>query len=276
MNGRLEGRVALITGAGRGIGRAIALKLGREGARLVLNDLDEAPLLELAHELGHAGTQVATCSGSVSDPGFAQRFVGIAVDRFAGIDIIINNAGYTWDNVIQKMDDEQWQTMLEVHLTAPFRVLRAAQPVLRAAHRADVEAGRVVYRKVVNISSITGIGGNAGQINYAAAKAGVIGMTKVLAKEWGRLKVNVNCVAFGLIRTRLSGVASESSERLDIEGHSIRVGVNPDTLASIEHIIPLGGAGTPEQAAGAVYLFCCPESDYISGETLVCAGGLNP
>ncbi|MBS0446019.1 MAG: SDR family oxidoreductase [Proteobacteria bacterium] len=273
MTRTLEGKVALVTGSGRGIGRAIALKLARAGARLVVNDLDDAPAQEVVQTIRDAGGEALACVGSVTAPDFAERFVGTAVGEFKGLDIVVNNAGYTWDNVIQKMSDEQWYAMLDCHLTAPFRILRAAQPVIRSLAKADAEAGRRVVRKVVNISSIAGLFGNAGQANYAAAKAGIVGMTQTLAKEWGRLDVTVNCVAYGLIKTRLTDSAAGASTAL-IEGREIKVGVNPDLLAAMERGIPLGRGGTPDEAAGAVYLFCIPESDYVSGQTLMCSGGL--
>ncbi|MGH2343489.1 SDR family NAD(P)-dependent oxidoreductase [Segnochrobactraceae bacterium EtOH-i3] len=273
MTGKLAGKVALVTGSGRGIGRAIALKLAADGARLVLNDLDAGPAEEVAAEVRAAGGEALICPGSVTAPDFAERLVGAAVEGFGSIDILVNNAGYTWDNVIQKMTDEQWYAMIDCHLTAPFRILRAAQPVFRAQAKADAEAGRRVVRKVVNISSVAGLFGNAGQINYAAAKAGITGATMTLAKEWGRLNVTVNCVAFGLIHTRLTGNAADGGTET-IGGREIRVGVNPDVLAAMERTIPLGRGGTPEEAAGAVYLLCIPESDYISGQTLMCTGGL--
>src|SRR5699024_10791450 len=187
MSKKLEGKVALVTGSGRGIGRSIALKLASEGARVVINDLDAEPAQEVLEEIRAAGGEAEGCVGSVSEPDFAERFVGTAVDKFKGLDIIVNNAGYTWDAVIQKMTDEQWYAMVDVHLTAPFRILRAAQPVIRHLSRAEKEAGQERVRKVVNISSVAGLFGNAGQTNYAAAKAGIVGMTMTLAKEWGRM-----------------------------------------------------------------------------------------
>ena len=273
MTGKLEGRSALVSGSGRGIGREIALKLASEGARIVVNDLDADPAQETAEAIRNMGGEAAVCAGSVTEDGFAERFIGTAVDHFGGVDIIVNNAGYTWDTVVQKMSDEQWHAIIDVHLTAPFQILRAAQPVISAAAKAEAAEGREVFRKVVNISSIAGTGGNAGQINYAAAKAGIIGLTKTMAKEWGRYKVNVNAVAFGPIRTRLTEAPADGDSTIKVEGKEIRVGLNPDLLSQMETSIPLGRVGTPQEAAGAVYLFCAPESNFISGQHVICGGG---
>ncbi|WP_198674780.1 SDR family NAD(P)-dependent oxidoreductase [Rhodoferax ferrireducens] len=271
---KLEGKVAIVSGSGRGIGRAIAMKLASEGAKVVVNDLDAAPAEQTVADIKKAGGQALACAGSVTADGFADKFVKTAIDGFGGLDIIINNAGYTWDNVIQKMTDEQWNAIIDVHLTAPFKILRAAADFLRAASKKEAEAGQEVFRKVVNISSIAGLGGNAGQVNYSAAKAGAVGLTLALAKEWGRYKVNVNCVAFGMIKTRLTEAPASGDASIDVEGRKIKVGVNPDLLAMMERSIPLGRAGTPDEAAGSVYLLCTPESNYVSGQTLVCGGGM--
>ncbi|MCR8960701.1 SDR family oxidoreductase [Variovorax sp. S2] len=270
---KLHGKVALVSGSGRGIGRSIALKLASEGARVVVNDLDEAPAAETVAAIREAGGQAVACIGSVTQPDFGARFVGTAIETYGGLDIIVNNAGYTWDNVIQKMSDEQWEDILAVHLTAPFRILRAAADFIREASKREAEAGTPVLRKVVNISSTSGVYGNAGQANYAAAKSGINGLTKALAKEWGRYKVNVNSVAFGLIKTRLTEADANADASIDIDGRQIKVGVNPQILKNAESLIPLGRGGTAEEAAGAVYLFCIPESDYVSGQVLVCGGG---
>ncbi|HEY9320747.1 MAG TPA: SDR family oxidoreductase [Achromobacter sp.] len=271
--GTLEGKVALVSGSGRGIGQEIALKLAREGAKVVVNDLDAGPAEDTVAMIRQLGGQAQACVGSVTESGFAERFVGAAVDAFGGLDIIVNNAGYTWDNVIQKMTDEQWDEILAVHLSAPFRILRAASGFIREAAKAEAAQGREVFRKVVNISSTSGVMGNAGQANYAAAKAGINGLTRALAKEWGRYKVNVNSVAFGLIKTRLTEAAADGDATLDIQGRQIKVGVNPQVLKNAESLIPIGRAGTPAEAAGAVYLFCLPESNYVSGQVLVVGGG---
>lgn len=272
MNKKLEGKVAMVTGAGRGIGRCIALKLAGEGAKVVVNDLDAAPADEVVAEIRAAGGQAVPFASSVTAPDFGSGFVKATLDAFGAIDIIVNNAGYTWDNVIQKMSDEQWDAILDCHLKAPFQVLRAAQPYFREVSRAEAETGKEVFRKVVNISSISGTQGSTGQVNYSAAKAGLVGMTKTLAKEWGRMKVNVNCVAFGFISTRLTQPVKEA-KTIQIEGKDIRIGVRPETIERASSEIPLGRPGTPEEAAGSVYMFCIPESNYVTGQTLICGGG---
>jgi 3-oxoacyl-[acyl-carrier protein] reductase len=273
MSRKLEGKVALVSGSGRGIGREIALKLAGDGARVVVNDLDAAPAEETVAAIRARGGEAVACDGDATAEGFAERFVSAAVDTWGGLDIVVNNAGYTWDSVIQKMTDEQWFAILNVHLTAPFRILRAASGFIREAARREAEEGREVFRKVVNISSTSGVYGNAGQANYSAAKAGITGLTKAMAKEWGRYKVNVNAVAFGLIMTRLTESPADGGATIDIAGRAIRVGVRPEVLKNAEALIPLGRGGTPAEAAGAVYLFCIPESNYVSGQTLVVAGG---
>ena len=270
----LKDKVALVSGSGRGIGRAIALKLARHGAKVVVNDLDDEPGRAVAEEIKAAGGEAIAVNGSVTDQGFPDRFVGAAMQTFGGLDIIVNNAGYTWDSTIQKMTDEQFQAMLDVHLVAPFRILRAVAEPIRVLAKQDAEAGREVFRKVVNISSIAGLYGNAGQVSYSAAKASLIGLTRTLCKEWGRYRVNVNCVAFGLIKTRLTQPIEVNQATIDVAGRAIKVGVQPQLLSTFEKMIPLGRGGTPEEAADAVYLFCTPESNYISGQVVVCGGGL--
>ncbi len=273
--GKLDGKVAIVTGSGRGIGAEIARKLAGDGAAVVVNDLDEGPAKETVAAIETDGGRAVACTGSVTSDGFAERFVQTAVDTFGGLDVIVNNAGYTWDSVVQKMTDEQWDAILDVHLKAPFRILRAAQPVVSGLVKQAQRAGEPVpCRKVVNISSLAGLGGNAGQVNYSAAKAGVTGLTRALAKEWGRYNVTVNTVAFGLITTRLTATPAGGDGTIDVQGREIKVGVNPELLSTMEQMVPLGRAGTPAEAAGAVYLLCLPESDYVSAQTLVCGGGL--
>ena len=265
----LDGKNALVTGAGRGIGREIVRQLVKAGASVMANDIDEAALAETA-----AATGARTLSGDLTDPAFPARLVEAAAAPAGSLDIIVNNAGYTWDNVIQKMSDEQFQAMLDIHLLAPFRILRAASAWIREAARREAGEGRRVMRKVVNISSISGVDGNAGQAAYASGKAGVIGLTRSLAKEWGRYNVNVNAVAFGLIETRLTQPLSGEASAIEMKGRRIPVGVQPKALEALKAVCPLGRLGTPEEAARAVLFFCSPLSDYVTGEVLVVSGGL--
>ncbi|MFJ4067209.1 SDR family NAD(P)-dependent oxidoreductase [Pseudomonas sp. NPDC089996] len=272
--GTLDGKVAIVTGSGRGIGRAVALKLASQGAKVVVNDLDPAPADEVIAEIRQLGSDAIACCGNVADADFGNRCVKTALDTFGRIDIIVNNAGFTWDNVIQKMSDEQWDAIIDCHLKAPFLLLRAAFPYFREASQAEAQSGEEVFRKVINISSIGGTQGNVGQVNYSAAKAGVVGLTKTLAKEWGRMKVNVNCVAFAAIETRLTQlVAPGEVKTVNVEGREIRVGVPADKAAAAAAQIPMGRMGTIEEAAGSIYLFCIPESNYVTGQTLICGGG---
>lgn len=273
MKAKLDGKVALITGAGRGVGRSVALKLASEGAAVVVNDIDAEPLEEVVRLVRDAGGRAVAHQGSIEADSFGANFVAAAVEAFGGIDIVVNNAGYAWDGVIQKVQDDQWSTMLNVHLTAPFRILRAAQPVIRDLVSRERKAGQRNVRKVVNVSSMAGMFGNAGQSAYSAAKAGVQGLTQTLAKEWGRLDVTVNCVAFGLIQTRLLVSTAEQATET-IGGQEIRIGVNAALFERMVPAIPLGRVGTPEEGANAVYLLCIPESDYVSGQILLCSGGL--
>lgn len=270
----LEGRVALVTGAGRGIGRAIAKRLASAGARVMVNDLDEAMLRASEAEIDRP-ERVQHVQGDLTDPATPAAVVNATLDAFGAIDIIVNNAGYSWDNVIQKTTDEQFQAMLEIHLVTPFRLLRAASTFIRETARKEMAAGQRVMRKVVNITSIAGTDGNPGQAGYSSGKAGVIGLTKTLAKEWGRYNVNVNAVGFGLIQTRLVQDLNAPGASMEMHGHQIRLGVQPTLLESVKSACPLGRLGTPEEAAGAVLFFCSPLSDYVTGEVLICGGGLH-
>ncbi|MET7988459.1 SDR family oxidoreductase [Streptomyces sp. NPDC005281] len=264
--GTLDGKVAIVSGSGRGIGREVALKLAREGAAVVINDLDKEPAEETVADIVAAGGRAVACVGSVVDDDFAERFVNAAVDSFGGLDIIVNNAGYTWDTVIQKMTDEQWDAILDVHLKAPFRILRAAQPYIKANPTS-------YHRKVVNVSSVSGQYGNPGQANYSSAKAGVIGLTKTMAKEWGRYKVNVNAVAYGFILTRMTEATAADDTFVEIEGRRIKVGVAPQIAEAVKRTNPFGRPGTPEEAAGAIYLLCTQEANYISAQVVTVDGG---
>ena len=271
----LESKTALVTGAGRGIGRAIALKLAEYGAAVMVNDLDPAPAAETEAAVKQAGGNAASLAGDVTDPAFPQRLVDATLERFGSIDIIVNNAGYTWDNVIQKTTDEQFQAMLNIHITAPFRILRAASGWIRETAKREAAEGKRVTRKVVNITSIAGVDGNPGQAGYSSGKAGIIGLTKTMAKEWGRYNVTVNAVGFGLIETRLTQPLTGEAASIDVQGRKIAVGVQPKVLEWVKTACPLGRAGTPEEAASAVLFFCSPLSNYVTAEVLICSGGLH-
>ncbi|OYX36562.1 MAG: 3-oxoacyl-ACP reductase [Caulobacterales bacterium 32-69-10] len=271
----LEGKVAIVSGSGRGIGRSVALKLASRGASVVVNDLDDAPAAEVVAAIEAAGGKAIACVGNVTDPDFGERFVQTAIETFGGLHIIINNAGYTRDGLIQKQTDEQFQAMLDVHTVAPFRILRAAAEPIRVWAKQEAAEGREVIRKVVNISSMAGTNGNPGQVNYSSAKAALIGMTKTMSKEWGRYKVCVNCVAFGFIETRLTKANDDPETRIEVEGKTIQAGVPAAMLGALKTMVPLGRAGTPEEAAGSVYMMCSPDSDYVSGEVLLVGGGIS-
>jgi len=272
MENMLSGQVAIITGAGRGIGRATALVFAREGARVVVSDIDTVPAEETVAAIKAAGGTAMVCAGDVTAPDFAEKIVQAAVDRWGGLHILVNNAGYTWDAVLHKMTDAQWQAMLDIHATAPFRMIRAAAPYFREAAKKEMAEGSAVARKIINISSMAGTGGNAGQANYASAKSAVIGLTKTLAKEWGKFNVQANAVAFGWIDTRLTR-EKEAGETLERAGESVPIGI-PDAMRQMmTMMIPLGRAGTTEEAANAILFFASPLSNYVSGEVLMVSGG---
>ena len=271
--GLIDGKVAIITGAGRGIGSATAKMFGAEGASVVVSDLDPAPAEETAAAIRNAGGKAIVVAGDVTDPAFPAQLIKATLDTFGGIDIIVNNAGYTWDAVIQNMTDKQWYAMIDVHTTAPFRILREASQFIRdAAKKEQAANGRANPRKVVNVTSVSGVYGNAGQVNYSTAKAGITGLTKTLAKEWGRYNVQVNCVCYGLIDTRLTA-PKESAEKVVREGEEVQLGV-PDQLRQMAPLlIALGRPGTPEEAAGPILFLASPLSNYVSGIVLEVTGG---
>jgi 3-oxoacyl-[acyl-carrier protein] reductase len=273
----LVSKAAVVTGAGRGIGRAIAQGLANAGASVLLADIDAAALAEAksAIEAVAPGAKVAAVAGDLTAPGFPESVIAKLISDFGSLDIIVNNAGYTWDNVIQKTTDEQFQAMLDIHVIAPFRILRAVAPWLRETAKKEIDAGKRVMRKVVNITSISGLDGNAGQSGYASGKAAIVGLTKTVAKEWGRYNVTVNAVACGLIDTRLTRPMDSAETNIAIGGRQVHVGMQPYVREQAERNIPLGRMGTPEDAANTVLFFCSPLSDYVTGEVLVCGGGIH-
>jgi 3-oxoacyl-[acyl-carrier protein] reductase len=267
--GVLDDKVAIVTGSARGIGRATAELLSEHGARVVINDLDGDVAEQTASEI--AGETVVY-AGDLTRPEAPEALVGAAIDAWGKLDIIVNNAGYTADAPIHKMGDDAFQRMLDIHTVVPFRVIRAAAPHLREPAKAEREEGREVFRKIVNVSSISGTMGNAGQSNYAAGKAAVVGLTKALAKEWGQFKINVNAVAFGWIETRLTASKVEDNT-IEIGGERVQLGIPDQMRAMKSMVIPLGRSGTPEEAAGGVFFLCSPWSNFVHGQVLNVTGG---
>ncbi len=269
----LSGKTAIVTGGGRGIGRAIVQRLVSVGANVLACDLDQEALREMQPSVGIAG-RVAITHGDLMEPEFPAQVVKAALDAFHSVDIIVNCAGFSWDGVIQKTSDEQFLAMLNIHVMAPFRLLRAASDYLRETAKREIASGQRVMRKVVNITSISGTDGNPGQVGYSAGKAGIIGLTKTLAKEWGRYNINVNAVGFGLIQTRMTQPLKPEGT-INVRGRDIPIGVQTTMLDSVSAACPLRRIGTPEEAAGAVLFFCSPLSDYVTGEVLICSGGFH-
>jgi 3-oxoacyl-[acyl-carrier protein] reductase len=267
--GVLDGKAAIVTGSARGIGRATAELLAEHGAKVLINDLDGDVAEQAASEISG---ETAVFGGDLTREGVCDQLVQKAADEFGQLDIIVNNAGYTWDGVAHKMADDQFQAMLEIHTVVPFRICRAAAPHLREPAKAEREAGREVFRKIVNVSSISGTMGNAGQVNYSAAKAGVVGLTKTLAKEWGQFKVNVNAVAFGFVETRLTA-SKEEGGKIEMEGQEIELGIPEQMRAMAAMMIPLGRPASPAEAAGPVFFLCSPWANYVHGQVLNVTGG---
>jgi 3-oxoacyl-[acyl-carrier protein] reductase len=268
--GVLDGKSAIVTGSARGIGRATAELLVAQGAQVLINDLDGDVAEQAAADING---ETAVFAGDLTKPGVPDQLVQKAVDSFGKIDIIVNNAGYTLDAPVHKMSDEHFQAMLDIHTVVPFRVIRAAAPHLREPAKKEREEGREVFRKIVNVSSTSGTFGNAGQANYSAGKAAVVGLTKTIAKEWGQFKVNVNAVAFGFIDTRLTQ-AKVDENTMEKDGEKIQLGIPEQMRQMASMLIPLGRAATPEEAAGGVFFLCSPWSNYVHGQTLHITGGL--
>jgi 3-oxoacyl-[acyl-carrier protein] reductase len=271
---KLTGKVALVTGGGRGIGAATCKLLASEGAQVVVNDLDQAPCQQVVAEIQATGGVASPFAADVTASGTAEALIAHCISTYGGLDIIVNNAGYVWNSAIHNHTDEQWQAMLDMHATAPFRILRAYYPWLKQKVIEEAAGGCVACRKIVNISSVSGTEGAPTQIAYAAGKAAVVGMTRTLAKEWGRLNVTVNCVAFGPIDTRLTQSYDGPAPTIEVGERAYKVGLDQQQVEQLVATVPLGRVGQPEDAAGAIYLFCIPESDYITGQLLLCAGGL--
>ncbi|MBU2648661.1 SDR family oxidoreductase [bacterium] len=273
MENMLKDRVAIITGSGRGIGQAAARIFASEGARVVVSDIDAEPAEETVAAIRKAGGEAVAHIGDATAPEFAESIVQTAVKNFGGLHIIVNNAGFTWDSTIHRMTDEMWHTILTLHLETPFRLIRAASPYFRDAAKSEMEAGGVaIPRKIVNVSSTSGTNGNAGQANYSSAKAGLIGLTKTIAKEWGRFNIHSNAVAFGWVETRLTA-AKEKGGALDLKGEKVRLGIPEEKRQALVKIIPMGRPGTAEEAANVIFYFASPLSNYVSGQVIEMNGG---
>jgi 3-oxoacyl-[acyl-carrier protein] reductase len=265
----LDGKVAIVTGSARGIGRATAELLSEHGAKVLINDLDSDVAEQTAGEI--AG-ETLVFGGDLTKEGVPDQLVQKVIDEWGRVDILVNNAGYTLDAPIHKLSDDWFQRMLDIHLVVPFRMCRAVAPHMREPAKQEREQGQEVFRKIVNVSSISGTMGNAGQANYSSGKSGVVGLTKTLAKEWGQFKINVNAVAFGYIETRLTASKDESNV-MEIGGEKVQLGI-PDQLRGMASmLIPLGRPGTPEEAAGGVFFLCSPWSNYVHGQVLNITGG---
>jgi 3-oxoacyl-[acyl-carrier protein] reductase len=268
--GMLDGKVAIVTGSARGIGRATAELLSEQGAKVVINDLDSDVAEQTSKEI--AG-ETAVYAGDLTADGAPEALVQTAIDSWGKLDIVVNNAGYTLDAPVHKISDDWWDRMLDIHVTVPFKVIRAAAPFLREPAKAERERGEEVFRKIVNVSSTSGTMGNAGQANYSAGKNGVVGLTRTVAKEWGQFKINVNAVAFGFIDTRLTQSKADDNT-MEIDGETVQLGI-PDQLRGMTNmLIPLGRPGTTLEAANGVLFLCSPMSNYVHGQVLNVTGGL--
>ncbi|HEX4806033.1 MAG TPA: SDR family NAD(P)-dependent oxidoreductase [Conexibacter sp.] len=268
--GVLDDKVAIVTGSARGIGRATAELLASQGAKVVINDLDGDVAQQTASEIEG---ETAVFAGDLTQGDAPEKLVQTAIDAWGRLDIIVNNAGYTLDGPIHKLSDDWFQKMLDIHLVVPFRVIRAAAPHLREPAKGERERGEEVFRKIVNVSSTSGMMGNAGQANYSAGKAGIVGLTKTLAKEWGQFKVNVNAVAFGFIETRLTSAKNDENVA-EIGGERVQLGIPEQLRGMAAMLIPLGRPGTPEEAAGGIFYLCSPWSNYVHGQVLNITGGM--
>src|SRR3989440_6383794 len=265
----LDGKVAIVTGSARGIGRATAALLAEHGAKVLINDLDGDVAEQSASEISG---ETLVFAGDLTKPGVPDELVKKVVDEWGRVDILVNNAGYPPDAPIHKMSDEWFQRMLDIHSIVPFRMCRAVAPHMREPAKQEREAGTEVFRKIVNVSSISGTMGNAGQANYSSGKSAVIGLTKTLAKEWGQFKINVNAVAFGYIETRLTA-SKDDSNVAEIAGEKVQLGIPDQLLGMASMLLALGRPGDPQEAASAVFLLCSPWANFIHGQIVNVTGG---
>lgn len=264
--GMINGRAAVVTGAGRGIGRAIAETLAREGANVCINDVDETPAKEAAEAITKAGGTAIICCGDIRDSKFTDKLMLETNSKLGSVDILVNNAGITRDNMIHKMSDEDWDFVIDVNLKGTFNCIRSSTPYIRDAAKRELDTeGRVRHhRKIVNFYSTAAIKGNIGQTNYTAAKMGNVGITRTIAREWGRFGVCVNAVAPGLTMTRMTKAKEKGSN----------MGIPQDQLDAMVKEIPFGRAGEPQDIANVVLFFCSPLSDFVTGQQVNVSGGM--
>ena len=241
----------MVTGAGRGIGEATARRFAREGARVCLTDVGAEGVTTTARQLVEEGMDAFAVRVDVTSHSEVENAVGGVVNRYGRLDILVNNAGVTKDSLIYKMTDEDWRTVLNVHLTGTFFCSRAAQK-----HMVENNYGRII-----NVSSTSALG-NRGQANYAAAKAGIQGFTKTLAVELGRYSITANAVAPGFIETEMT---RDTAARLGVDFD--------DFVAKRVQSIPIGRSGWPEDVAAAILYFASEEASFVSGQVLYVAGG---
>ncbi len=266
-------QVVVITGAGRGIGAAAAELFAWHGAKVVVNDLNQEPADAVVEVIQAAGGEAIAVAGDVTEAEFPERLMETAVSTYGKINILVNNAGYTWDGMLHKMNDKQWQAILDVHATAPFRMIRAVAPYMRDPAKEELASGGLKEpRCIINVSSTSGLHGNIGQSNYATGKMGVIGLTKTVAKEWGGFGIRCNAVAFGFVDTRLTR-PKEDEESIEIAGEEILLGIPERLRRNAGLFIPLGRPATPEEAAGGILMLASPWAAYVTGHTLEVTGG---
>ncbi len=274
MKAMLDHQVAIITGAARGIGAATARLFAQEGAQVVVNDLDAVTLATVVNEIKEHGGVALAVPGSVTDAAFPDQLMQATIAAFGKINILVNNAGYTWDAMIHKMTDEQWQAIIDVHATAPFRMIRAAAPYMRDLAKAEIEQTGAPRepRCIVNISSTSGLHGNIGQANYAMGKLGIVGLTKTVAKEWGPFGIRCNAVAFGFVDTRLTQSKAQGAS-IQIGEQAVALGIPEAVREMAATRSPLGRPATPDEAASGILLMASPLASYITGHTLEVTGG---
>lgn len=267
-------QIILITGAAKGIGFAAARQFADLGAQVFINDLDADACAAAVHSIRTNGNTAWSIPGDVTDPASPELLIREVMDRCGQLNVLVNNAGFTWDGMLHKMTDKQWRRIQDVHTLAPFRLVRALAQVWRPLAKAEIAAGHPhPHRCIVNVSSTSGLHGNIGQINYATAKMGIIGMTKTIAREWGTFGIRCNAVAFGFIDTRLTRPADEGHS-LTVDGEQVSLGIPENVRKAAFSTIPMGRPGTPDEAANGIILMASPLAGYITGHTLEVTGGL--